>query len=207
MEKKIKIYRAKVNEDSINRLSLVYGAANKQKLVYLNEENKLNIQVRLQDEEQRKIVCPILIPDFPIYRQELSDEHTDGYIEFTKEDVLKASKELFKNSKNHNFNIEHSFNTYDIFLSESWIVDNVEFDKSKFYGFEVPIGTWMGVFDLNSDELIQAVKEGSLNGISPEIFAELIFKTELKEETNNDLDELLLAMKNIFENKLNNIRK
>lgn len=202
--KKIKIYRAKINEGGVTALSLVSDPANKEQLVYLSNDKK--IEVKLQSEEQRKIISPILIPDQPIFRANLSNDEYDSYITFTKEDVLTASKELFKQDNNKTFTVEHDEKSYDIFLSETWIVDDTEKDKSNIYGFEVPVGTWMGSFDLESDELVEAVKEGKLDGISPELInIELSLITELKEEKNNSIDEFISDLENLLNNKYSNM--
>lgn len=200
--KKIKIYRAKINEGGITALSLVSDPANKEQLVYLSNDKK--VEIKLQSEEQRKVISPIIIPDQPIYRASLSNDEYDSYIIFTKEDVLTASKEYYKSGNNNSFTIEHDEKSYDIFLAESWIVDDTEKDKSSIYGFEVPVGTWIGSFDLESDELVEAVKEGKLDGISPELKTELSLLTELKEEQNNSIDEFISDLENLLNKKFGN---
>ena len=54
-------------------------------------------------------------------------------------------------------------------LVESWIVEDTDMDKSKKYGFNVPVGTWMGSVKVNNDEVWnEYVKTGKVKGFSIE---------------------------------------
>jgi hypothetical protein len=51
---------------------------------------------------------------------------------------------------------------------ESWIVQNSELDKSRVYGFDLPVGTWMVMYRINDDETWEKIKSGELKGFSVE---------------------------------------
>jgi hypothetical protein len=53
---------------------------------------------------------------------------------------------------------------------ESWIVEG-EQDKSRIYGLDVPVGTWMVSMKVDNDAIWEKyVKEGSVKGFSIEGF-------------------------------------
>ena len=54
-------------------------------------------------------------------------------------------------------------------LVESWIIEDSEKDKSRAYGLEHPVGTWMVSMKVNNDEIWEGyVKEGKVKGFSIE---------------------------------------
>ena len=66
-------------------------------------------------------------------------------------------------------NLEHdSLEPVDAYLVESWTIDGPN-DKSKNYGFNLPEGTWMGMYKIEDKKIWdEYVKTGLVKGFSVE---------------------------------------
>ena len=65
--------------------------------------------------------------------------------------------------------LEHDKKITGVNLVESWIVESRTKDKSAMYGLSVPVGTWMGTFKVNNDDIWENyVKTGEVKGFSIE---------------------------------------
>lgn len=107
------------------------------------------------NEDQQLIVGPAIIPDKPIYRVENGREF---YVVFTKEVIEKMVEKFNSELRSIKFNIEHDENfLVEGFIKESWIVENADIDKSKLYGFSVPVGTWMIAAKITDKEVWDGV--------------------------------------------------
>ena len=117
------------------------------------------------DNEKRILMGAALIPNKPIYRR--SGEH-EYYIYFSKSTVRKASELFFINGNQNKSTLEHQMPLTGLSVVESWIVES-EKDKSRHYGLEVPVGTWMvSMKVLNDDIWDNYVKTGKVKGFSIE---------------------------------------
>lgn len=120
-----------------------------------------------QDKEKRLLVGAALVPNKPIFRKNKDDEY---YIFFSKETVRKASQMFFKNGNQSKATLEHQVKLDGMTVVESWIVES-EKDKSRHYGLDVPVGTWMVSMKVESDAVWQDyVKDGRVRGFSIEAF-------------------------------------
>jgi glutamine phosphoribosylpyrophosphate amidotransferase len=60
-----------------------------------------------------------------------------------------------------------------VFITESWVSEDPVLDKSHFYGFELPAGTWFVAMKVQDDNVWKMIKDKSLTGFSVEgLFAE-----------------------------------
>ena len=121
-----------------------------------------------------------LIPNKNIYRQDSEDEE-GYYIYFSKETVKKAS-ELFLIEGNQNKStLEHQAELSGLSVVESWIVEDEVHDKSRKYGLNMPVGTWMVAMKVNNEDVWKNyVKTGAVKGFSIEgYFSEAIDLSEI----------------------------
>jgi len=119
------------------------------------------------NKEKKILMGALLIPNKPIFRN--SDDRDDYYIYFSKDTVEKASQLYLKNGNQNNSTLEHQHSLNGLTLVESWIVEDEKFDKSRKYGMNVPVGTWMGSVKVNNDEVWNDyVKTGKVKGFSIE---------------------------------------
>ena len=71
----------------------------------------------------------------------------------------------------NNSTMEHQYALSGLSLVESWIVEDEVHDKSRKYGMNVPVGTWMGSVKVNNEEVWDDyVKTGKVKGFSIEGF-------------------------------------
>ena len=153
------------NDDvsGIEAVSIVENPAIEEDFVALkNQEFKL-AQV---DKEKRILMGAALIPNKPIYRR---NEENEYYIYFSRDTVRKASELFFIRGNHNKSTLEHQMPLEGLVAVESWIVEDLEKDKSRKYDMEVPLGTWMlSMKVLNDDVWQNYVKTGKVKGFSIE---------------------------------------
>ena len=146
----------------IDAISLVEHPAIESDWIAMNSQA---VQFKTQNEEKRLIMGAALIPDKPIYRKTGEEEY---YVYFSKKTVRRAMELYFKNGNQANATLEHEHKINGLHVVESWIVEG-EQDKSRMYGLEVPVGTWMVSMKVENDAIWEKfVKEGSVKGFSIE---------------------------------------
>ena len=170
-------------ESGIEAISIVESPAIESDFVALNAEE---IKLAEVDKEKKILLGALLIPNKPIYR---NGEEGEYYIFFSKDTIVKASQMYLKNGYQNKSTLEHSAALQGLTLVESWIVEDEVMDKSRKYGLNVPVGTWMGAVKVNNDEIWQGyVKTNKVKGFSIEgYFADKMGKP--KENAKEDLSE------------------
>ena len=167
----------------IEAISIVESPAIESDFVALNSEE---IKLAEVDKDKKILLGALLIPNKPIYR---NGEEGEYYIFFSKDTIVKASQMYLKNGYQNKSTLEHSEALNGLTLVESWIVEDEVMDKSRKYGLNVPVGTWMGAVKVNNEEIWQEyVKTNKVKGFSIEgYFADKMGKP--KEEDKADLSE------------------
>jgi len=171
MEKELPLYKIVVNDDEltgVDFISLVDDPAIERNFIYLNKQYQFKF-----DTEQKILFGPLLIPDKKIYRY--SPEMGEYNILFDKDTIKKIVRKYNKSNNNTKINIQHnSENTINAFLTENWIIEDENMDKSKYFGFNLPVGTWMGKVYIEDDNFWNdVVKTGEVKGFSVELIAEM----------------------------------
>jgi len=172
----------------IEAISIVENPAIEENFLALKSDE---IKLAEVNKEKKILMGALLIPNKPIYRKAGADEY---YIYFSKDTVEKASQLYLKNGNQNNSTLEHKHELSGLTLVESWIVEDTKFDKSRKYGLDVPVGTWMGAVKVNNDDVWnEYVKTGKVKGFSIEgYFADKMERpqdntTGLSEEEKADL--------------------
>lgn len=171
--------------DGIEAISLVEFPAIEENFVALS---KHKVEFKAIDEERRVVIGLALIPDKKIYRRDKDYEYN---IMFSKDTVRKASELYLKNQKQNNTTLEHESLTSGVSVIESWIVEDVDKDKSALYGLNATVGAWVVTMKIYNDAVWADVKEGKYLGLSIEgIFSD---RQELSENEKkiNELKKLL----------------
>ena len=166
----------------IEAISLVESPAIEEDFIALKSQE---IKLAEVSSDKRILMGALLVPNKPIYRQ---SEEEDYYIYFSKKTIEKASQLYLMNGNQNNATLEHQHTLKGLTLVESWLVEDEVHDKSRKYGLNVPVGTWMGAVKVNSDEVWdEYVKTGKVKGFSIEgYFAD---KAERPKEPINDFEE------------------
>ena len=187
-------------ESGIEAISIVESPAIESDFVALKTEE---IKLAEIDKEKRILLGALLIPNKPIYR---TGSEGDYYIFFSKDTISKASQMYLRNGYQNNSTLEHEKDLKGLTLVESWIVVDELQDKSRKYGLNVPVGTWMGAVKVNNDEIWnEYVKTNKVKGFSIEgYFADKMEspKEKVKEDMSSEIDKkTLLKIKEILTSK------
>jgi hypothetical protein len=119
------------------------------------------------DEEKRKVVGPLLIPNKLILR--LDEENKPYYVYFSEDTVRDIAEKAMREKLLDNVNLEHNPEaSVKAHMTSSWIVEDSNNDKSNMYDMNVPVGTWMGEYKVEDDTVWQMVKDGVVKGFSIE---------------------------------------
>lgn len=194
MAKKIKRYKVGLDSETY-KISMVSNPAIEVDYVALAKQD--DVEVKLSSDERHICYGPALIPNKDIYRNNGEQEF---YINFTEESIVKMSQEFMKNYKQHEVNLQHEENVDEVFVVESWIVEDPYRDKSNALGFNVPKNTWMVGMKVNNIDTWERVKSGELKGFSVE---SAIHLEEFNKIENNDIMEVKDEMS--YWSKLKNI--
>jgi hypothetical protein len=150
------------DQSGIEAISLVEFPAIEENFVALS---KHKIELKTMDEEKRLVVGLALVPDKKIYRNNGGFEYN---ITFSKDTVRKAAEKYLKSLKIHNATIEHEMEVDGVYLTESWIVEDVQKDKTALYDLDAPEGAWAVSMRIENDEVWEDVKAGKYLGFSIE---------------------------------------
>jgi hypothetical protein len=152
-------------EDSgIDAISIVESPAIESDFIALKKEKE--IKLAEVNAEKRILLGALLIPNKTIFR---TSPDGDYYIFFSKDTVAKASQLYLAKGKQNNSTLEHQHELNGLTLVESWLVEDEVHDKSRKYGLDVPVGTWMGAVKVNNQEVWdEYVKTNKVKGFSIE---------------------------------------
>jgi hypothetical protein len=186
----IKLVELVIDEDSdfagIQAISIVDEPAIEEDFVALASHE---IKLAEVDKEKKILMGAALIPNKKIYRSNGEEEY---YIYFSEDTVKKASELFLTKGNQNNSTLEHEIELNGLSVVESWIVEDEKQDKSRKYGFNVPVGTWMVSMKVNNDEIWDNyVKTGKVKGFSIEgHFVDAIKYDKEEEEALSLLEEL-----------------
>ena len=189
----------------IEAISVVESPAIEEEFIALKNED----QIRLAEvsKEKRLLMGAALIPDKPIYRK--SDDN-EFYIYFSKETVAKASQMFLKSGNQGQATMEHASEKLEgMTVVESWIVEDLVHDKSKKYGLDMPIGTWMVSMKVDNDEIWNNyVKKNKIKGFSIEgYFADKLSRPKDKiNDIYSEDDKLLKDIIDVLEESNTNTK-
>tara|TARA_R110000822_G_scaffold292435_2_gene414420 strand:+ start:40 stop:624 length:585 start_codon:yes stop_codon:yes gene_type:complete len=180
-----------MDEEGINAISLVEFPAIEENFVALS---KHEVEFKTVNEDKRIVVGLALVPDKEILRAKGDYKYN---IKFSKDTVRKASELYLKRLKNNNATLEHSELASGVSVIESWIVEDLEKDKTSLYGLNAVKGAWAVTMKIDNDEVWEDVKSGKYLGLSIEgIFSDKKDTEMSSEEAKETLKELRKMLKN-----------
>ena len=168
----------------IEAISIVSAPAINEGFIALKNE----AQVRLAevDKEKRLLIGAALIPDKTIYRKTGDEEF---YIYFSKATVAKASQMYLQAGNQGQATLEHASEKLEgMNIVESWLIEDEVHDKSRKYGLNLPLGTWMITMKVDNDEMWnEYVKKNLVSGFSIEgYFIDRLKKNETDKYSEDD---------------------
>ena len=163
------IYEIEVDEEGnqgIRMISLVADPAISVMGMYFSSD--LEKEYRFKSvKEQQIIVGPAMIPDKKILRKDDKDNYY--YVYFTKDTIKKMVDKFLKDNNNRALNIDHSNKMVPGFIQGAWIVEDPTYDKSRFYGFNLPVGSFFIEVKIEDKEFwLSEVKDEGRYGFSVE---------------------------------------
>lgn len=171
--------------------------------------NKQKIDFQAVDDEKRLVAGPLLIPNKKIPRM---DEQMGIYnVFFTPKTIENIARKFMKNKYNSEVTTDHDRKVEDVYLTESWIIEQSAKDKSNLYGFTLPKGTWFGIYKVDNDKVWSDVKAGKYKGFSIEgifehkastVKASQLFTKHINDLTENESEVLLSLIKDIVKKKV-----
>lgn len=172
------------DETGISLISLVEDPAIMVKGMAFNNNSMMSF--KQVDDDKQIIIGPALIPDMKIYRED--DKFGQYYVTFSKETIAKMVEKFNKYGSNRKINIDHSNMMVDAFIIEDWLTEDLVYDKSRKYGIEVPVGTYMIMVKIEDKEFWQnEVKDNGKFGFSIEGMLGQQLVSLSKEATIDDL--------------------
>lgn len=194
MSKKIKKFRVGTDSETY-AISMVEEPAIEVDYVALAKQEER--EVKLSSDERHICYGPALIPNKDIYRNNGEQEF---YINFTEESIVKMSQDFMKEYRQHEVTLDHESEADEVYIVESWLVEDPYKDKANALGFNVPKNTWMVGMKVNNIEVWDRVKAGELKGFSVESMISL----EEFSKNDNNMD---IKTDEMFWDKLKNILK
>ena len=182
-DEKLPVYEIFINDDDetgMNLISVVEKPAIEIKGYAFSDIVELQFK---KEEDKQIIVGPALIPNKKIRR-----EDEDGnlyYVFFSKETIERMVEKFNRYGSNRKINFEHTDKMIDAFIMEDWIVEDTYYDKSKKYGFDVPVGTYMIKVKIEDKQFwLEEVKENGRFGFSIEglLGQQLVSMSEVEQE-------------------------
>ncbi len=182
--KNIPLYKLEISSDNdgVFAISVVNKPAIQSDFVLLNkEEVKVKFSIK---EDQRIITGPVLIPDIYILREDENGNYYNIYAD--AETIKQAAIKFFAEGYQNNATLEHKHAVQGITFFESWIITDLNNDKSFSLGLKNPLNTWMASGYVKDDVLWEKIKAGDFNGFSIEAFfnKELVSQTKLNKINN-----------------------
>lgn len=175
----------------IDAISIVESPAIEENWIALKEQPR-EVKFAEVSAEKKIIMGALLVPDKHIYRRDASGEYM---IWFSKDTIRKCMEMFFKNGNQSNATFEHLERISGLTMVESWIVEDLEKDKSNLYNLSVPVGTWMGSIKVDNENIWNDyIKTGEVKGFSIEgYFADKI-PTSMKSDLSTLEDEILAGL-------------
>ena len=195
----MKTFQAKFNPEAKNvyGVSLVEKPAMEGDFIQFNKQNE--IKFTDVDKSKRRVMGLILEPNKLIYRNQNGNEFN---IMFTEQDIEDVAYNFQKQANQSTSTIEHSNKNIDgVTFVETWLVEDSKIDKSANFGFSYPKGSWMGVMQLDNDEVWNDyVESGKVKGFSIDAFMQLeevnLKQVDMSETKEGSILELLKELPN-----------
>jgi len=149
------------------------------------------------DQSEQRLIGPILIPNIDVLRKDKQTKEFYNLV-FTVEDIQLINSLRQENKTNNFYNLGHDENQIleGIIDEEFWIISDSNIDKSKLYGFDLPVGTLMQIVKVKDKELFEKLTN-EYKGFSLEAYFDIVDEIEL-ENINKTKNKMEKNLKNLF---------
>jgi hypothetical protein len=196
----MKLYELILSDEEvqgIDAISVVGSPAMESQFIMLSEEKRVSFAKI--DNEKQILLGVAMIPEKKIYRFD-EDTQEEFNVFFSKETIKRASELYLKKGNQSNANLEHSKLALSGTIVESWIVEDLQKDKTALYGIDAPVGSWVVAMKIEDKEQWELCKENGTGFSIEGMFNEKVILT--KNENNMDFkqmkDDLLSEFKTLL---------
>ena len=197
MDKKLPIYRATIdNTDDTGMfvVSLVDEPAVEVDFLAFDKQAQ-PLEFAIQDEEQRKVLGVVMIPNKLIYRRDASG--FEYLIKYEPDTIHQMVEKFFRDVNPNNVDTDHSFELVDgVVLSQAFFINREKGISPK--GFEgLPDDTLMFEYHVLNDEVWAGIKDGTWKGFSLAGYFN-VEPVEMKKQPTvlDDIEDLLTKINN-----------
>tara|TARA_R110002051_G_scaffold15270_2_gene47929 strand:+ start:1274 stop:1864 length:591 start_codon:yes stop_codon:yes gene_type:complete len=148
----------------VSAISLTDAPAIEAEAVALSKEEEVKLSAI--DEDRRIFMGAVLIPEKKILRKREDGSYYN--IRFPKETISRASQMFLEKGNQNNSTLEHEIALSGNTVTESWIIEDEVHDKSRKFGLNHPVGTWMVSMKISEEETWEKAKNGTVKGFSIE---------------------------------------
>ena len=171
-------------EDGVFCMSLVENPATETQLVMFGKEAEL---LQFQDDDKQIVYSVAMRPNMLIPRKDINGE--PAMVFYTEETIADLQQNFFKKNYHNGSTINHDGKVReDLYIFESWIVQDPEKDKATLLGMQVQKGDWVTAQKIENAEVWQDVKSGKLTGFSIEAYLEPVLINNKVEMTKEEID-------------------
>jgi hypothetical protein len=172
------------NEVEVNAIALVDRPAIERNFMAFDSQ-----KFQIENEEQRIISGPLMVPDMPIYRN--NEEFGEHFVVFDTPTVKQIAINYAKKKYNDQVNLMHAKFIDGVTLFESFLCDKKRGINAMAGFTDLPDGTWFGSMYVENDEAWQQVKDGTFRGFSVEGDFKYIIPKPTPEQLMKKLAEIL----------------
>lgn len=190
-KKKLPIYEAFLNDQiGIFTIALVDAPAMEKNWLAFSKEEAKPMSYKVIDEEEHKVLAPIIRADFPILRKDDNGEYF--YLTFSRDTIYAAAEKFLKEGFQNVVRLTHQGDNYvDGFNLVQWYIK----DSAKGVnpeGFEdIADGSLMAEYKVNDEAIWEEIKAGTFNGLSMESVFEIRPQEEKEITTLEELADYL----------------
>lgn len=194
----MKLYELILSDEEvqgIDAISVVGSPAMESQFIMLSQEKKVSFAKI--DNEKQILLGIAMIPEKKIYRVD-PDTNEEFEVFFSKETIKRASELYLKKGNQSNANLEHSKLALSGTIVESWIVEDVEKDKTALYGIEAPVGSWVVAMKIEDKEQWELCKEKGTGFSIEGMFNEKVILNKVDMDFKQMKDDLLNEFKTLL---------
>lgn len=188
------IYKAIICDDmdGITAISFVSQPAVETNFMQFNKTKK-PLKFNVIDENNRKVIAPIMRCDFPIYRYD--EQLGEYYVIYDKNTIEIMARKMLADNITKQMNMEHNpYKLMDGVYLEELFIKNVEKGINP-KGFEdIENYSLFGVYTIDSNTVWESIQNGEFNGISLEGY----FTLEKEDEEIKDWEDVLNLLKEVI---------
>lgn len=191
--KELPIYELELSTENLGvfAISFVENPASKSNFIYFEEDSKV-VNFAIESEDERIALGVILPADTPIYRKGIEGKLPPHYVKLSEDTIKETVLRFAKGKYLDSVTLAHKESVEGVYLIENWIVGGtIQMGLEEFK--DVPVGSWMGKFYIENDEVWEEIKKGTFQGFSIE--GEFAYKGVTDNKNLTDLDAYELIYK------------